>query len=130
MERADVVVIGGGSAGAIVAARLSEDPRRKVLLIEAGRDTAPGATPADIRSIFPRAYTNRGYFWPRFTTSYRANEPPIPFLQPKVIGNACIGRPQCGLRIGRIAGVVNMDVTVGGMGRHFDMWQNRHGGGA
>lgn len=34
----DTVVIGGGTAGCIVAARLSEDPARHVLLLEAGGD--------------------------------------------------------------------------------------------
>ncbi len=36
--RADVLVLGGGTAGCVLAARLSEDPGRSVLLIEAGPD--------------------------------------------------------------------------------------------
>jgi Choline dehydrogenase and related flavoproteins len=37
----DLVVIGGGTAGCVVAARTSEDPDRQVLLVEAGPDPLP-----------------------------------------------------------------------------------------
>ena len=47
----DVLVLGGGTAGCVLASRLSEDPGRSVCLVEAGPDYGPyddGVWPADM----------------------------------------------------------------------------------
>jgi choline dehydrogenase-like flavoprotein len=55
-EGYEVVVVGGGSAGCVVSARLSEDGDRRVCLVEAGPDYGPyadGRWPAEL--LDPRA---------------------------------------------------------------------------
>jgi 5-(hydroxymethyl)furfural/furfural oxidase len=58
----DYVIVGGGTAGCILANRLSVRSSNRVLLLEAGHDTPPGAVPAELldsysfRSAFDPAY--------------------------------------------------------------------------
>jgi 5-(hydroxymethyl)furfural/furfural oxidase len=58
----DTIIVGGGSAGSVMAHRLSAKSVNKILLCEAGQDTPPGQEPAEIRD----SYSGTAYFDPRF----------------------------------------------------------------
>lgn len=107
-ELQDVVVVGAGSAGAVMAARLSEDARRHVVLIESGRDTPPQAVPGDIADTFPTSFFNRDYFWMGQTGAMRAGEPQRPFLQPRVMGGG--------------SSVMGM-ISLRGLATDYDRWE-------
>jgi len=83
---ADIAIIGGGSAGALLAARLSEDPARRILLIEAGEE----ATDPDIwnPAAWP-ALQGRSYDWdyrtePQAGTAGRIH----PWARGRVVGGS------------------------------------------
>ncbi|MCB8881362.1 GMC family oxidoreductase N-terminal domain-containing protein [Acidisoma cellulosilytica] len=62
------LILGGGSAGCALAARLTEDARHRVTLIEAGRDLTAETMPPAIRSRYPgRAYLDPGNIWSSLT---------------------------------------------------------------
>jgi len=65
-EQFDYVIVGAGSAGCVLANRLSSDPAVRVALVEAGpRDRSPNIR---IPPAFPKLF-NTKYDWALYTTS-------------------------------------------------------------
>jgi choline dehydrogenase len=105
-ERSDYLVIGGGTAGCIVAARLSEDPSVRVTLLEAGpEDRDPWI---HIPAGYARLFASGKYDW-RFATE------PEPEL-----GGRSINWPR-----GRVlggSGSINGLVFLRGSPHDYDRW--------
>jgi 5-(hydroxymethyl)furfural/furfural oxidase len=58
----DYIIVGGGSAGSVMANRLSAKSGNQVLVCEAGQDTPHGRVPPEILDSYP----GTAYFDPRF----------------------------------------------------------------
>ncbi|MQB04850.1 sorbosone dehydrogenase [Agrobacterium tumefaciens] len=89
----DHLILGGGSAGCVLAARLSADPRRTVVLVEAGRNISANDIPDEVRGRYPgRAYLDARNIWSHLTAlmghtrSNTAPRPPRRYEQARLLG--------------------------------------------
>src|SRR5258706_589760 len=108
MSTWDHVVVGAGSAGAVVAARLAQDQTSTVLVLEAGPDHTSAAAPAAIGGRnFYAALAEPARIWPDLVARRTSAGEPVPYVRGRGVGgsssvNAMLaleGEPGEGLRL-------------------------------
>ncbi|MBB6309931.1 GMC family oxidoreductase [Xanthobacter tagetidis] len=119
----DYIIVGGGSAGCVLASRLSAKASNRVLLCEAGEDTPPGRVPPEIADSYPGfAYLNPRFLW----TELKARARAVPHNDPAA------APPEARYEQGRVLGggsSVNGQLANRGAPSDYDDWERRGAAG-